>query len=469
MSDQSLEQLQAQMAVGYARLTESLSALIDNYVDPREAYLGPNGEMWHPVGSSAGPGNLHAEPYLTAVELDQIRNVCRWISYSNEFAINGHENRISYIVGWGHTYVVRGRSKEVPDAIVARVQDWLDRWLRINRWHSRQQESVLRTDRDGETFRRLFRGEDGVLRVRFVEPWRVREPNGAKANQSFGVETDPEDVETVWAYWIDGSQVDAGEIQHIKANVDSGHKRGLPLFWPVRKNLNRASKLLRNMSTATEIQTAIAMIRKHQQATKEAVRSFVQSRANNKSGDKSVLNYPSGTILDAPEGTEYEFPKVGLDPEKTVKALQAELRAVASRLVMPEFMLTSDASNANYSSTMVAEGPAVKKFEREQHTLIEYDLEIVNAALQYAAACGQLAQEDVDAIDVHADPPSVRTRDELQEAQVAQIRMAMGILSPQTASSEAGLQYHDEQIGIEQHQERSGMPLTPDRPPLMEF
>ena len=38
--------------------------------------------------------------------------------------------------------------------------------------------------------------------------------------------------------------------------------------------------------------------------------------------------------------------------------LQAELRAIAARLVMPEFMLTSDASNANYASTMVAEGPA---------------------------------------------------------------------------------------------------------------
>ena len=33
---------------------------------------------------------------------------------------------------------------------------------------------------------------------------------------------------------------------------------------------------------------------------------------------------------------------------------------------MPEFMFTSDASNANYASTLVAEGPAVKMFERLQ-------------------------------------------------------------------------------------------------------
>ena len=40
---------------------------------------------------------------------------------------------------------------------------------------------------------------------------------------------------------------------------------------------------------------------------------------------------------------------------------------------MPEFMFTSDASNANYSSTLVAEGPAVKMFERLQASMIEQD------------------------------------------------------------------------------------------------
>ena len=64
-------------------------------------------------------------------------------------------------------------------------------------------------------------------------------------------------------YWIDGQLVDAAEIQHRKANVDANVKRGLPLFFPVRKNLRRAEKLLRNMSVVAEIQSAIAVIRKH--------------------------------------------------------------------------------------------------------------------------------------------------------------------------------------------------------------
>lgn len=78
------------------------------------------------------------------------------------------------------------------------------------------------------------------------------------------------------------------------------------------------------------------------------------------------MEYGPGTILDAPAGLEYEFPATGIDAGSFVTILQAELRAIAARLVMPEFMFTSDASNASFSSTMVEEGPAVKMFERLQ-------------------------------------------------------------------------------------------------------
>ncbi len=36
--------------------------------------------------------------------LETIRTECRALALTNEFAINGHENRISYIVGAGHMY-----------------------------------------------------------------------------------------------------------------------------------------------------------------------------------------------------------------------------------------------------------------------------------------------------------------------------------------------------------------------------
>ena len=231
-------------------------------------------------------------------------------------------------------------------------------------------------------------------------------------------------------------------------------------MYPVRKNLIRAEKLLRNMSLATEIQTAIALIRRHKQATQQAVRSFVQAKAelqqtNPNGKTENVLRYGPGSILDVPANQEYDVPKQ-LDPSKTISALQAELRAIASHLVMPEFMLSSDASNANYASTMVAEGPAVKNFEAEQQVQIEYDLELLDEAMRYAVDSSLLSRAEWEACKIDVQPPTVQVRDRLQEAQIRQIDMGLGILSPQTATAQAGNDYEQEQTNRELHEERTG-------------
>jgi len=441
---------------------ESQVKFWDTYVDPRDAYYGPDGEIWDAVGNGRAVAD-EEPPYRTDAELRMKRSVGRLLWQDNEFAINGHQNRISYIVGWGHTYTVTGIHPDVPKETIKRVQDVIDNWKKVNRWMRRQQEALMRYDRDGEVFIRQYPQADGYIRLRFVEPGAVLTPAGVDHDfdDSFGIRTPKGDVETVLGYWINGEPVDASQIQHRKANVDSGLKRGIPLFWPVRRNLARVAKILRNMSTTTEIQTAIALIRKHTQATGQAVRSFVSSKAVGTTTDQggrsqNVLGYGPGSIIDANAGTEYTFPANQLDPSKTVAALAAELRAIASRLVMPEFMLTSDASNANFSSTMVAEGPAVKYFEREQYGVIECDLELIDSQLDHAVTTGLISQEERNLVKVTATPPSCKVRDELKEAQTRQIDMGLRILSPQTACAETGRDYEEEQTNLEAHEERSG-------------
>ena len=449
-----------------ASYLESQVDLWQSYVDPREAYLDENGEIWTGIGGG-GVSPLDEMPFKTCVELFQIQSIARILYRDNEFAINGHRNRINYIIGSSHTYTVVGRSENVPKEAIQRVQSVLDEILKINKWKNRQREIKLRDDRDGESFIRKFRPNDGLMRFRFIEPRSIQPPATAQEHQSFGVETVENDVETPVAYHVDGSPVSASEIQHRKWNVDSSIKRGYPLMFPVRKNLTRASKLLRNMSISTEIQTAIALIRKHENKTKAAVRTFVNSRSEQDSSSQdSVMRYPAGSIIDVPTGQEYEIPPQ-LDPSKTISALQAELRAISARLVMPEFMLTSDASNANFASTMVAEGPAVKNFESEQETQIEYDLELLEEALQFAADSGLITQEEINATDISIEPPRVQVRDKLEEAQARQIDMGLGILSPQTATGQINQDYEQEQMNLDVHAERTGvlsvgLPELPD-------
>jgi capsid protein len=348
---------------------------------------------------------------------------------------------------------VAARGGTDDEALVLAVQLVLDEFVRLNCWQRRQQEIVRRKDRDGECFLRLFPAADGATRVRFVEPAQVAAPSEriSDPSASFGIQTDPNDVETVLGYWIDGRLIDAGEIQHRKANVDGNVKRGLPLFYPVRKNLRRAEKLLRNMSVVAEIQSAIAVIRKHKAATAAGLADFVANQA-----DVSVTSaatgrtshfrrYAPGTILDAVAGTDYEFPAAGIDAGRYVAVLQAELRAVASRLVMPEFMLSSDASNANYSSTMVAEGPAVKIFDRLQHEMLADDVELLRQAVRHAVAAGRLSSDAPVAVDIRGIPPTLAVRDRLKDAQADQILVRNGAMSVATMALRGGLDPEQEE------------------------
>jgi capsid protein len=404
MSDPSLARVER-------RLTEAFDELWSALVDPEDAFGDADGERWSPLSVGGSSGAMCGG--FNETQLADIRGQCRALALSNEYAINGHENRVSYIVGSGHVSRVATPRDATLQTVARDVQTVLDTFVRRNQWHKRQQEIVRRKDRDGECFIRLFAMEDGSTRIRFVEPGQVASPtqHAADPAAALGVQTDPADVETVMGYWIDGRLIDAGEIQHRKANVDANVRRGLPLFYPVRKNLRRAERLLRNMSTVAQIQSAIAVIRKHQAGTAAALEQFVRDQADaittSPTGREDFSRrYAPGTVLDVTAGTDYQFPAAGIDATRYVIVLQAELRAVAARLVMPEFMLTSDASNANYASTMVAEGPAVKMFQRLQHDMIVEDLELLDRVVANAIAAGHLPPEAAG-VEIRATAPTL--------------------------------------------------------------
>lgn len=438
-----------------ATLLESYQDVLDAYVDPADAYRDDaGGDDWTRLGTGSTPGAVA----LTEADLAKVRQECRILALTNEFAINGQENRISYVVGTGHQYGAAARERvdsEAAQPVVQAVQAAVDDFVRANRWQARQQEIVRRRDRDGEVFLRFFDGGQRLV-VRFIEPDQVYAPTTAATDPaaSFGVQSDPDDVETVRGYWVDGQLLNADMIQHRKANVDSNVKRGVPLFYPVRKNLKRAEKILRNMSVVASIQSAIAIIRKHQNATKSGVETLRTNKADYTVTSQTTQKtsyfkqYAPGTILDSRADVSYEFPANAINAATFVAILQAELRAIASRLVMPEFMLTSDASNANYASTMVAEGPAVKMFERLQHEMIEADLEVIRRAVDVAASAGLVPQGWAAAVEISCTPPKLASSDRMSDAQADAILVQSGAMSPQTMGERHGLDADREQERI---------------------
>lgn len=433
--------------------------LMANFVDPFDRFRGPNGQIWQDVGSAGLWSDTDCSNFKTEKELSDAREYCRLLARRNPYAINIHENMVNYIVGDGHKYtVVAKEGQTVGDDTLATVQKILDEWCYDNKWSQIQQESVLRLDRDGEFFRRLFVG-GGDVKVRFVEPHQVAAPEGmVDPNKAFGIETEPDDVQTVINYWIDGTPVDPEEIQHVKLNVDSNVRRGVPTTWPIGELLRVAVKVEMNIGKVAAIQTKVAIIERFEGATKTGLQGLSNAQTLFTSTDQAsgrttnVEQMDDGQIIRARKGYDMEYPAGGIDVTKFGGGAQFMLRCAASRICFPEFMFTSDASNANYSSTMVAEGPAVRMFERRQAVHKAADLEILWMVLTEAAGANAIPASVLEQIEIQTEAPTLAVRDGLAEAQENEILARNKVLSIQTWRSKAGLDGEQEEANIVEYE-----------------
>jgi hypothetical protein len=469
------EQVERQELLLRQRTLETAANWYDDYVNPAEP-LFDTPDFFFPLAGENLPFNLDNRlkgellpVYVTEYGLKVLRDYSRWLAAFNVFALNALENRVSYVVGKGFGYraaPANGTSGDYPGGdhdLCKKAQRVLDRFLERTDWGELEQEVMRRADRDGEAFLRFFHTGHGRCTVRTVEPEHVRSPGDQSAHLSFGVETPEHDVQDTRAFWVveepslswSPSRVPAGEVVHVRFNVDRTAKRGYPTLVPVRKNLLRADKLLQNMSTLAQVQATFALIRKHKQYSASAVSAWQQGQADLAVNDplggstRYLQRYLPGTILDVPEQTDYEFPAARVPADSLVAVLQAELRAVAARLVLPEYMLTSNAENANYASTLVAEAPAVKHFERLQRQLARAFGDgryggprrcgALWRVLECAARWGDLPREVLGRVALHVEPPSPVARDKDRETSRAAALNRAGVLSKATWAKWEGL------------------------------
>src|SRR5688500_16608593 len=126
------------------RITEACDSLWDALVDPREAYVDDDGLWWKTLAGASPDQAWSGQqgtglPYLDEDQLAAVRLECRRLAATNEFAINGIENRISYLVGPGHTYRVTARKgANVSLQLIDDVQLVLNEFIHENAWHARQ-------------------------------------------------------------------------------------------------------------------------------------------------------------------------------------------------------------------------------------------------------------------------------------------------------------------------------------------
>lgn len=414
--------------------------------------------------------------YITEQQLKLIRDRSRRLCADNEFAICAIENRTSYIVGSGFKYRVLPVG-DVSDSLLTDCQKVVDVFCEINELWKLEQEAVFRNDRDGESFLRLFPQASGVLKLRWVEPEHIRAPVGQNTPQlSFGIETDPRDICNIRGYHVVRQPleswtpefIDAEEIVHFKCNVDSSSKRGMPLFYAVETNLRHAEEILLAMSATAKARAKIALIRKVDGVSKNAAQKMKSDLETGSKFDPTtggitnVEQLENGSVLTASKNIDYTFPSNQGDTANTVAVLQAELRAAAARLVMPEYMLSADASNGTYSSQGLTDTPATRNFQRLQVQYRHWFGEskspgregLVWRQIKHAVDVGILPDTVLSCTKVIAQPPEIISRNPDTAATANRTYFDMGVKSPQGICAELGGDW----VQVQEERKAAGLP-----------
>ena len=111
---------------------------------------------------------------------------------------------------------------------------------------------------------------------------------------------------------------------------------------------------------------------------------------------------------------------------------------------MPEYLVSADAGNANYASTLVAESPFVKAAEAGQAFYVETFREALWKLVAARAANSRLS----DRVRIAVQSPRVSTRDRESETRIRRMLHDAGLLSKQTWAAQEELDYETEAANL---------------------
>jgi hypothetical protein len=400
--------------------------------------------------------------YWNQTQCRLIRNVGRRLAVSNEYAVCAINNRVNYIVGKGFQFIVRHPNR----TIAAKAQRIVDYFLESNHFDALSRECVYRDMVEGEFFLRIEYDDAVILKTRFIEPEFIYSPiDGISSNSSFGVVSEWSDPSDVKGYlqverssgemglnWSRPSFLNPMYIVHFKDRVPANAKRGVSMLYPIEKNLQRCEDLTRALVETAKNRAKIGLIRHFEGVSGEKVKNTIDGRSIGTVTDErygssyKMEQLPFGSIINSTGNVTYEFPQMGANAVDFLEVLKADLRACAASLGMPEYMLTADASNSNYASTLVAEAPAVKGFESVQAEYLKVfasnrlgtKKSLLWRQLEWAMLNGQLNQDDLEDMRIEGVASGISTSDTDKEASRHKIYFDMGILDKDTIRRELG-------------------------------
>ncbi len=406
---------------------------------------------------------------------DNVRALC-----SNDIYHNIIKHYQNHMVGDGLVYEITKKDTGADPKDVAKedvdplVETMITNWEEFevaNDFNNRLLNIVERAMRDGESPLRVFDTEDGV-KLRFLECSLINPTGMTQADlsdnkaysfyaQQYGVRTKKDDIETILGYYLNGASdtdqqaksefIKAESVLFIKRNTDYEFPRGLPDFWPILKNIRRVEKITQNTSVLIQIQSAIALIRKHKGGTQPKVARFVAgtsdgiNRVDNTTGRAvTARKFRQGMILDTNENIDYELPSVGVKPEGFIAGATQDLTKIASRFVLPISWLLA----AEPTEPLSPGSPTVQNFRTQQAWLYAYVEKLfwlVQEKKKIDVKSARLLYE------LTIEGPLLAVGKLIDQARVVQILQQCAAISPQSISRMFGRKYNVERANTIRH------------------
>jgi hypothetical protein len=386
-------------------------------------------------------------------------------------------------------FIIGKRAEITADPANEEVQAYWDAWAEDNDFDMKSKEIINRTIRDGESFLRWFPavGTDAHLQLRFIDPTQITA--GTSGKPTYGIETAPDDYEEVISYnrkytdasgILRGQTIPADEIDHVKIGVDSDVKRGTPFFEGIGKYMRSYDKWIEDrikLNRIRHIWNIVAEPLSGAQPISDLKAKFADvtagATATGKDAKKQATR--SGSVLFS-KGIKWDLKALNIRANDTKEDGRLIQLMIALGTNIPEYVVRADASNANYSSTMVAESPFVRAMEAWQDFFEKVFKNIYRRVIEYGIERGDLKsqyeqisflwdaekEQDIEHKETVDTPTECSVnfatlihRDIKQETDAVQIHVTEGWCSNKTASETFGYNWDTEQEQIARERKKA--------------
>lgn len=396
------------------------------------------------------------------------REKARWLSKYNPFFKRALRLYRMYVFGSDFDITLRPfyleddppeTQKKKDKKVIKQANRAWNKFLEKNKRWWTPDELGVRTWRDGEQFsvKKDPTSKQWPPELRFIDPEEINSPKSDNPTDdtdpySYGIRTDPKDVNTVLGYTrIDTKTQEVIEkfspenVYHTKIDVDSTEKRGVTRFLSVIKWIKKLDALVSNEVTHRSLQSSIVLVRKVAGGTSAARGLLNNAQTSTTKYAEQTLSREKirpGSILTVSNGTEIDFASPNntfSDASPLVKVLVIYLCACTGWTYS---MITTDASDGSFASSLTNESPVLQMVLDERKCFRDELIPIFKWVIESAIEAKEIEGVTKDNIWDDYDPEfkygDIVSRDNLKDAQAANVAGMAGYISKAEGARRVG-------------------------------